>query len=142
MQKILGTAKDILHKDRNEGESSLKMDGSTQSNNHDLQHERETFSELVGAVNAHNVARREYSVAPLQWSPDLASQAESWAKELVGKGNLQHSGVGGENLHWSSKNASFTDAVNGWLDEENAYAGEKIGEGDFGKWGHFCTCST
>jgi hypothetical protein len=41
----------------------------------------------------------------------------------------------------STGEASYGQAVQSWLDEEKDYGGEKIGEGDFGKWGHFSELS-
>jgi hypothetical protein len=41
----------------------------------------------------------------------------------------------------STADASYSQAVQSWLDEEKDYGGEKIGEGDFGKWGHFSLSS-
>ncbi|KAF2233525.1 PR-1-like protein [Viridothelium virens] len=97
-------------------------------------------SESKVAIALHNEARKEYGLASLQWSPHLAAQAKIWAKELARKGVMQHSDAGGENLYWSSDNADFAAAVNCWLDEKTAYQGEKIGEGNFGEWGHYSQC--
>ena len=95
-------------------------------------------SESEQAVRIHNIARKQQSLAPLQWSSNLASQAESWSKKLAKTGKMQHSDTGGENLYWSSGDAQFAAAVNYWLDERGAYNGEKVGEGNFEEWGHFC----
>ncbi|KAI9691448.1 MAG: hypothetical protein M1822_007519 [Bathelium mastoideum] len=97
-------------------------------------------SEAAVALKAHNIVRKELSLPPLQWSPDLASQAEFWAKELIKMGELQHSDAGGENLFWASGDTNFTAAVESWLNERSAYHGERIGEGDPGHWGHFSQC--
>ena len=54
---------------------------------------------------------------------------------------MEHAGVKGqgENLYMSTGDATFDQAVQSWLDEEKSYGGEKIGEGNFAEWGHFCT---
>ena len=51
----------------------------------------------------------------------------------------QHSGVEdhGENIFVSIEDASYEDAVKAWLAEETDYSGEKFGEGNAVKYGHF-----
>lgn len=90
-------------------------------------------------LNVHNNARKQKGVNDLQWDDSLAKQAEEYAKHLAKKNAMQHSGTDGqgENLYMSTADASFADATQSWLDEERDYNGEKIGEGDFTKWGHF-----
>lgn len=53
---------------------------------------------------------------------------------------MEHAGIDGqgENLYMSTGDATYEQAVQAWLGEEKDYGGEKIGEGDFTKWGHFC----
>lgn len=93
-------------------------------------------------MQVHNLARANKRCNKLEWSPELAKEAEKYAQTLAEKEKMEHSGVQGqgENLYMSSGNAELDQAVQAWLEEEKAYGGEKIGEGDFGKWGHFCEC--
>lgn len=95
------------------------------------------------AVQVHNLARANKQCTKLEWSSELAKDAEQYAKTLAEKGTMVHSGVQaqGENLYMSSGAAEYDQAVQSWLAEEKEYNGEKIGEGDFGKWGHFCEYS-
>jgi len=97
-------------------------------------------SEMTAAVEVHNEARNVRGAPPMGWDSSLAQEAEAYARKLAIKNTMEHSGVSGqgENLYMSSGSASFSDAVQNWLDEEKQYSGEKIGEGDLGKWGHFC----
>ncbi|KAH8656593.1 CAP domain-containing protein [Tricladium varicosporioides] len=94
------------------------------------------------AVQAHNAARAEAQGGPrpsLTWSNDLAAKAQVWANHLASINNMQHdpNSGGGENLYASSGGASFVDGVHAWVDEKKNYHGEKIGEGNFGSYGHY-----
>jgi len=42
-------------------------------------------------LSAHNRARAEKGLAPLQWSATLAAAAEPWARTVAGDGKLRHS---------------------------------------------------
>ena len=48
----------------------------------------------------HNKYRRQHGVIPLTWSPELAADAEKWAKHLATAGYQEHCGRKdvGENL--------------------------------------------
>lgn len=91
-------------------------------------------------MQMHNLARANKQCRKLEWDDKLAKEAEEYAKTLAKKQKMEHSGVEGqgENLYMSSGNAELDHAVEAWLGEEKAYSGEKVGEGDFAKWGHFC----
>ncbi|KAF2168786.1 hypothetical protein M409DRAFT_36278, partial [Zasmidium cellare ATCC 36951] len=91
----------------------------------------------------HNKAREEKGVKALQWDSILASDAESHAKTMLQGGQLSHAeGLEshGESLFMQIGDATFDQAVEKWLEEERFYNGEKAGEGDFLKWGHFSQC--
>jgi len=47
---------------------------------------QDTPADFAGLVNAHNGARRAVGVAPLAWSPTLASEAQQWADQLTREG--------------------------------------------------------
>ena len=94
------------------------------------------------AMQVHNLARANKRCKKLDWSPKLAREAEEYARTLAEKGKMVHSGVAGqgENLYMKSCDCELEEAVEAWLAEERNYGGEKIGEGELGKWGHFCEC--
>jgi uncharacterized protein YkwD len=101
------------------------------------------LNDLERGLLSHNNARSSKGVSTLQWDDQLAKQAQTYAQELANKNTMQHSGVNGqgENLYMSTGDASFEDAVKSWLDEEKAYKGEKIGEGNLAAWGHYSAYS-
>ncbi|KAL8767555.1 MAG: hypothetical protein Q9209_005972 [Squamulea sp. 1 TL-2023] len=101
------------------------------------------------ALHIHNQARRDASKTSghqrpdLVWDNKLEQDATNYAKYLcqANKG-LQHSTGNqrpnqGENLYWSKPNGSTEAASKGWMDEKKNYHGQKIGEGDFGSYGHY-----
>lgn len=101
----------------------------------------------------HHVARRDASNSSghgrpdLVWDDNLATQATAYAQHLVDQNQgLQHSSGDqrpnqGENLYWSKPNGSREAASQRWVDEKQNYHGEKIGEGNFGSYGHFTQVS-
>ena len=89
----------------------------------------------------HNQFRRENGAPLLLWDNNLVLESMKWAKELVKIGKLQHSTGGkyGENLYmtWNG-DKSCSAAIKNWNDEKKFYApGQKIGQGDFHKYGHY-----
>ncbi|KAL8855890.1 MAG: hypothetical protein Q9178_007455 [Gyalolechia marmorata] len=101
------------------------------------------------ALQIHNQARRDASKSSghgrpdLVWDNKLEKDAIAYAQHLcrANKG-LQHSSGDqrpnqGENLYWSKPNGSLEAASKGWMDEKKNYHGQKIGEGDFGSYGHY-----
>ncbi|KAI4255026.1 MAG: hypothetical protein LQ352_002771 [Teloschistes flavicans] len=101
------------------------------------------------ALRIHNDARNEatqqsgHARATLVWDDQLANDATAYAQHLASANQgLQHSSGdqrpnAGENLYWSKPNGSMADASQGWVNEKQNYHGEKIGEGDFGSYGHY-----
>ena len=79
----------------------------------------------------------------LVWDNKLAANATAYAKKLAhDNAGLKHSTGDqrpgqGENLAWSKPNGSLTDGSKMWVDEKKNYSGQKIGEGDFGSYGHY-----
>jgi hypothetical protein len=71
----------------------------------------------------------------LQVSRSLADPINRLAKSR----KLQHSGVEehGENIFVSTEDVPLDEAVKSWLAEEKDYDGEKFGEGNSVKYGHF-----
>lgn len=84
----------------------------------------EAFVDTV--LSAHNRYRTELNLPPLQWSNELAQNAQGWADELAARGGrrLEHSqGTGeGENL-WMGTSGyfSYDDMVTGWGDEKQYF---------------------
>ncbi|XP_010467241.1 PREDICTED: pathogenesis-related protein 1-like [Camelina sativa] len=73
-------------------------------------------------VNAHNQARSQVGVGPIQWDEEVAGYARSYADQLKGDCNLAHSGGRyGENLAMSTGDFSGVDAVNLWVNEKADY---------------------
>ncbi len=75
-------------------------------------------------VNAHNSWRQEIGVAPLSWSPKLASFAQDWANTLVARNEFKHRANNnyGENLAASQgKSFSPTSVVKYWGEEVRDY---------------------
>lgn len=59
---------------------------------------------------------------PLTWSNELAEIAQIWANELAKNCELQHSNAGfGENIYWSSGEASEVEVVDNWASEEHFF---------------------
>ena len=92
------------------------------------------------ALSTHNQARSTKKLSGLQWDDNLAKDAQAYAEKIAAKDRMAHAGIHGqgENPYMSTGDATYEQAVQAWLDEEKDYGGEKIGEGDFTKWGHFC----
>ncbi|MDB9513875.1 CAP domain-containing protein [Kamptonema animale CS-326] len=75
-------------------------------------------------LNAHNFYRLEVGILPLNWSDELAAQAQEWANHLSQNTLFEHSGTDGqgENL-WmgTSHGFSFTQMVDVWGDEKKYF---------------------
>ncbi|AEC06313.1 Pathogenesis-related protein 1 [Arabidopsis thaliana] len=73
-------------------------------------------------VNAHNQARSQIGVGPMQWDEGLAAYARNYANQLKGDCRLVHSrGPYGENLAKSGGDLSGVAAVNLWVNEKANY---------------------
>ncbi|KAM7274997.1 hypothetical protein ACFE04_016863 [Oxalis oulophora] len=74
-------------------------------------------------VKAHNAARAEDGIGPVQWSEEVAEFARSYTDKLKATCDMIHSDNQnyGENLAWSSGEMSGTDAVAMWVDEKQWY---------------------
>ncbi|KAH9826495.1 pathogenesis-related protein 1a [Teratosphaeria destructans] len=93
-------------------------------------------------LERHNRVRQANGCRDLEWSPQLAYEAEEYAKILASERIMQHSGAlgRGENLYWATWDASFDEAVDWWLAEEKDYHGQPIGVGNLGAYGHYSRC--
>ncbi|XP_022952868.1 pathogenesis-related protein 1-like [Cucurbita moschata] len=73
-------------------------------------------------VNAHNAARAQVGVGPVQWDERVASFARQYANQRINDCRLVHSGGPyGENIAWGSPDLSGTNAVRMWVDEKQFY---------------------
>jgi pathogenesis-related protein 1 len=73
---------------------------------------------------AHNQARADVGVPPLEWSQQLAAVAQQWANELAGSGKFTHRPKGryGENLfEMRGARANPAELVAGWAGEAEDY---------------------
>lgn len=100
--------------------------------------------DAAAALKIQNDARAEKNLGPLNWDDNLSHQATEYAQTLANANNgLQHSSgphdpSQGENLYMQSGGDNpATAAANSWMGEVSNYHGEKIGEGDFGSYGHY-----
>ena len=100
--------------------------------------------DAVTALGIHNNARAHKKLAPLKWNDNLSHQATEYAKHLASANKgLQHS-TGeqrpnqGENLYMEMGQTNpVPAAAQAWINESANYHGEKIGEGNFGSYGHY-----
>lgn len=73
-------------------------------------------------VDAHNVARAQVGVEPIQWDEGVADYARQYANQHINDCQLLHSdGPYGENLAKSDGDMSGIDAVQMWVNEEQFY---------------------
>lgn len=93
------------------------------------------------ALNGHNNPRKNKKLQPLQWDAGLTKAALGWAQKLARESKFYHSsGTGhGENLYWTTSSGGdpLNDGTKAWMAEEKNYHGQKIGEGNFGSYGHY-----
>lgn len=82
---------------------------------------RTSSADIQAYLDGHNTERAAHGAAPLTWSDDLASAAQSWANGCV----FQHSGGSlgpyGENLAAGSGDYTIADAIGDWNAEESSY---------------------
>ncbi|KAG5718583.1 Cell wall protein PRY3 [Termitomyces sp. T112] len=79
-------------------------------------------SDIDAYLSAHNTVRAQHGAAPLTWSNDLASKAQTWANKCV----FQHSGGSlgpyGENLAAGTGSSyGIQAAIKSWTDEASQY---------------------
>lgn len=79
---------------------------------------------VAGALDAHNAVREPLGLDDLTYDPALAEVAAAWIEGLDAQGCIlehDYSSNYGENLYWSSAQASVQDAVAGWESEVAFY---------------------
>ncbi|KAF7843076.1 pathogenesis-related protein 1-like [Senna tora] len=73
-------------------------------------------------LKAHNAARLEVGVPPIEWDNTVAQYAQEYANTRKAECKPEHSGGPyGENLVWSSGDMSAADAVAMWVKEKAFY---------------------
>ena len=96
-------------------------------------------------LDIHNQERAAVNVPALSWSNSLASNAQSWANQLLAEGKFEHSSDTsyGENIAQLSRinpNPNVIDLskmVQTWVDEKNFYNGQPITIDNFMQFGHY-----
>ncbi len=96
---------------------------------------------------AHNEARAEVGVGPVELDADLNAAALAYAEELIANGRFEHSpGPSrpnqGENLWAGTASAfSFRQMVDGWIDEDRffkpGFFPDNSNTGNWGDVGHY-----
>ncbi len=96
-------------------------------------------NEQTQIVDAHNKWRVMVGTDDLKWSDELASEAQAWANKLAKRScRMRHStSESGENLFWTSGNASPEEVVDDWATEKEFYRGGKIRSSKVAKYGHY-----
>ncbi|KAK3671121.1 hypothetical protein LTR78_008922 [Recurvomyces mirabilis] len=130
-------ADDVEQGKKQNQESEVEQNGTSESK------EPASSNEVSGsdedtALSAHNKAR-EGKCEDLQWDDDLAEQASKHAQNMAQSRKLHHSGDAeqGENIYVNVDNASYDDAIQAWLKEEDEYDGRRFGEGNALRYKHF-----
>ncbi|XP_011658861.1 basic form of pathogenesis-related protein 1 [Cucumis sativus] len=73
-------------------------------------------------LDAHNTARAQDGVEPVQWDETVASFALQYANQRINDCSLVHSGGPyGENIAWGMPDLSGTAAVEMWVNEKEFY---------------------
>lgn len=96
----------------------------------------------IAAITAHhNRVRADVGVAPLKWSPGLASFAQQWVEELAISGcRMKHRSPNayGENLFQGTFGAfTAVDAAKAWETEKQDYSGGVLTEANWAPAGHY-----
>ncbi|EFQ31695.1 SCP-like extracellular protein [Colletotrichum graminicola] len=92
------------------------------------------------ALDAHNAARSDVGVSPLEWDDSLAADALEWANHLLSVGSLTHSQTAnqGENLYMqSNEDSPNVNAADAWIKEKEDYKGDTISETNYMGFGHY-----
>ena len=98
-----------------------------------------TAEEQTQIITAHNKWRAKVKVGDIQWSDELAAEAQKWADYLAKKGcKMKHSNSSnGENIFWSNYESTPDEVVNDWASEIKYYRGGKIKSSKVHIYGHY-----
>ena len=103
-------------------------------------------ADTQAAIDANNKVRAQHGLQLLTFNATLASFADTWAKHDASLDQMVHDSRPdnpdmGENLYSTGGGpGTYLDATNMWLGEASNYNGQKIGEGNFGSYGHYTQC--
>ncbi|KAG6883426.1 hypothetical protein C0992_008750, partial [Termitomyces sp. T32_za158] len=79
-------------------------------------------SDINAYLSAHNTVRAQHGAAPLAWSDNLASKAQTWANGCVFKHSGGSLGRFGENLAAGTGSSyGIQTAIKAWTDEVSEY---------------------
>ncbi|KAG6901851.1 hypothetical protein C0995_007237 [Termitomyces sp. Mi166 len=79
-------------------------------------------SDVQAYLSAHNTVRAQHGAAPLTWSDNLASKAQTWADKCVFKHSGGSLGPYGENLAAGTDSSyGIQAAIKSWTDEASEY---------------------
>ncbi|MBN2892110.1 MAG: hypothetical protein JXL97_09600 [Bacteroidales bacterium] len=101
---------------------------------------QEGFSEetINKLVDRHNMYRQEQGAPNIEWSDELAEEAQNWANLIAKKDQLMHSELEyGENIFVSTYLPTPEEVVDLWADEQKFYNGEAISNQNFSLFGHY-----
>lgn len=92
----------------------------------EIPHTQPPASEAERLLVVHNAERSRLGLPPLVWNPSLASDAGSYAKTLLARGQLAHASASerkgqGENLWMGTAGAWNSDAMVGMFLDERRY---------------------
>ena len=95
--------------------------------------------EQTQLIAAHNKWRAEVKVDDIQWSDELAAEAQKWANYLAKKScRIKHSNTSnGENIYWSSATSTPDEVVASWASEKKYYRGGKVKSSKIYNYGHY-----
>jgi pathogenesis-related protein 1 len=98
-----------------------------------------TAEEQAQIITAHNKWRAKVKVPDIQWSDELAAEAQKWADYLAKKGcKMKHSNSSnGENIFWSNYESTPDEVVDDWASEIKYYRGGKIKSSKVHIYGHY-----
>jgi len=89
-------------------------------------------------VNQHNIYRQAQGVNDIQWSNELAQQAQDWVIIVAKKDKMLHSSlVYGENIYSSSANVNPAHIVDRWASEKEFYHGDVLTNKNYHLFGHY-----
>jgi hypothetical protein len=99
---------------------------STQARGAEIPHSQPSASEAQRLLISHNIERVRLGLPPLKWNAALASDARTWARELLARGQLAHASHSvrkgqGENLWMGTAGAWDAEGMVAMFLDERRY---------------------